>query len=206
MMHLDLRNTKSVVILAILVILTGCSQSSNPVTVPTKNTSSNKLLSSWCKVEVFGEVQSIKPILTKLGVIIANSVENSISGVLPIKCDKARKSLSLTVNENFEITLTDIPMLSGIISIKSDTAKQILDSDNESIESLRKFANQFSTARLYASTDMLNFEIITNYPVFDANGKFLDDDKISILIRDISILLADAANAELSSIEVNASA
>jgi hypothetical protein len=93
-------------------------------------------------------------------------------------------------------------MLSGVISIRSENADEALDTGSESIDKLRKLTKQFSTARLYAANNSLNFEIITTYPVFDTEGAFLDDDKITILIRDVSILLAAAVNENLTSVEV----
>ena len=192
---------KIVILLGVLIILTGCSENSVLETGATKSSSNNKLLSSWCKVEAYGKVQPIRVTLTKLGVMIANSTDDSISGVLPMKCNKAKESLSLPVDNSFEITFTEIPMLSGVISIKSETARESLDSGNESITNLRKLTSQFSTARLYADDNGLNFEIVTAYPVFDTEGAFLDDDKITILIRNVSILLADAVNENLTSVE-----
>ena len=192
---------KIVILLGVLTILTGCSENSVSETGVTKSISNNKLLSSWCKVEAYGKVQPIRVTLTKLGVIIANSTDDSISGVLPIKCNKAKERLSLLIDNSFEITFTEIPMLSGVISIKSETAQESLDSGNESITNLRRLTSQFSTARLYADSNGLNFEIVTAYPVFDTEGAFLDDDKITILIRNVSILLADAVNENLTSVE-----
>lgn len=197
--HIIAKYTLSI---ALILLLVGCSDGTKSDINATKSSSNNRLLSSWCKVEAYGEIAPLKNALTKQGLIVANSVNDSISGVLPIKCDRARKELDKSIDKSFEITFTDIPMLSGVISIKSEIAKQALDSNNKSIEDLKKLIKQFPTARLYASNNQLSFEIITNYPVFDVKGEFLDDGKITILIRDISILLADAVNGDLTTVEV----
>ena len=194
--------TKRILSIVVLLLLSGCAEGNRSDSNAAKSSSDNRLLSSWCKVEAYGEIVPLKNSLTKLGLIVANSVTDSISGVLPVKCDKARKELDVSLDKSFDITFTDIPMLSGVISINSEIAKQTLDSANKSIEDLKKLLKQFPTARLYASNNHLSFEIITKYPVFDNKGEFIDDDKITILIRDISILLAEAVNGNLTSVEV----
>lgn len=183
--------------------LTGCNdkkvnESRSAVTDVVKTP---KLLSSWCQVQAFGEVDPIKNSLADIGFIPTSTSPSDLTGVAPVSCDMIEKTLVINLDSSTKFQLNSIPMISGKIIIETPNVNEKYSYNQIHIEKLEIIANSFPTARVLIEDNSLSFEIVSTYPIFNSKGEIIDDVKFSSLLSEISELLASATEQSKDNIK-----